>query len=738
MMFIKTKKYVYTLLLIFTISFISYFLLLENYIYNSEKSYTSAVKDEIRNLIRQKEIDTFTIAKNLATNTKLIDTLESKKYSNFYTTNFITIPKEYLKYHNIRIHIVDKEGKQRYLSWTKKDLGNYILNVRDDLKELYKNPKPLHTISIGKFSVAFKGIIPIYSKNHSFLGIIETITYFNSIAKTLLNSDISSAIIIDKQYYKRLQYAMSPIFIEHYNVANYNVGNEVLKLLRKNDIEYFLHNDPYQYIYNDKSFLKPGYYIVNVPIQNINKKTIAYYIAFIKDKNYLAQKKNILHIVLFLLSLIFIAVVYLALKEYKKNLSLIENLDNEIRKQIEEKTKLLYIDQTTGAYKKTKFDIDRLNNLDTKSVLLNIKNFSKLNAFYGFDTGDQILKICTIRLKKLLKRNIYRLNGDEFLFFSDNPKNEIKMINAAFTKSPIKITKKDLSIQITFSFGVAPTKLDKLISKLSIAVHEAKKHPFSYFMYYREKSLDANFIKFNALLYEAIHKEDGVKIIPYFQGIYDNNRKNIYKYEALARLADHENIYSPYFFIKVAQSSGFIHEITKIMIEKSFAYLSTLPEHIELSLNITEHDLATKQLKEILVESLQKYNLSSNRITLEILEGITSNGTKNNIKQLNKLKELGFKLAIDDFGVEYSNFERLTEIEIDFIKIDGKYIKSITKNPKSLQITKAICNFAHAMHIRVVAEFVEDESIQKIIEELGIEYSQGYYFSKPLATINDK
>ena len=167
------------------------------------------------------------------------------------------------------------------------------------------------------------------------------------------------------------------------------------------------------------------------------------------------------------------------------------------------------------------------------------------------------------------------------------------------------------------------------------------------------------------------------------------------------------------------------------MIEKSFAYLATLPEDIQLSVNITEHDLATKQLKEFLMESLEKYQLTSQRITLEILEGITSNGTKNNIKQLNQLKALGFKLAIDDFGVEYSNFERLTEIDIDFIKIDGKYIRTLLTNEKSLQITRAIANFAHTMNIQVIAEFVENEEIQKIIEDLGIEYSQGYYINKP-------
>ena len=734
MMLIQTKKYIYILLLLFTLLFIAYVILLGDYISNSEESYTSTIKDEINTLIKQKELDTFMIAKNIANNKQLIKVLEEKKYNQLYTSNFISLPKEYLRYHNIRIHIVDQYGKQRYLSWTKDDLGQDILHARKDLRILFKHPKPLHGISVGKFSIAFKGIMPIYGDKHTFLGIIETITFFNSIANSIQKSDIASAVIIDKYFCKQLKYPLSKVFIEKYNIANLNVKKEIKNLLKKYGISYFLQNKTYHYISNNNSYFKAGYFAINIPIYDISNKKIAYYIAFIKDKNYLMQKEILLHFVLFIFSLLFLSIVYLALKEYKKNLSLIKNLDNEVKRQIEEKTKLLYIDQTTGAYKKTKFDLDRVEYLKTKTVLLNIKNFSKLNAFYGFDTGDQILKICTTRIEKILKRKIYRLNGDEFLFFSNKPKNEIKDINNTFTKTPIKINKKNLSIQITFSFGVAQTKLDKLISKLSIAVHEAKSHPFSYFMYYREKSLDTNFIKFNALLYEAIYREGNVKIIPYFQGIYDNKKGKITKYESLARLQEGEKIYSPFFFINIAQNSGFIHEITKIMIEKSFQYLATLPEDIELSLNITEHDLATKQLKEFLVENLEKHNINPERITLEILEGITSNGTKNNVKQLNQLKSIGFKLAIDDFGVEYSNFERLTEIDIDFIKIDGKYIKNIDKDHKSLQITQAICNFAHAMGIKVVAEFVEDASIQKIVLDLGIEYSQGYHFSQPAPT----
>ncbi|SFV49980.1 diguanylate cyclase/phosphodiesterase (GGDEF & EAL domains) with PAS/PAC sensor(s) [hydrothermal vent metagenome] len=167
------------------------------------------------------------------------------------------------------------------------------------------------------------------------------------------------------------------------------------------------------------------------------------------------------------------------------------------------------------------------------------------------------------------------------------------------------------------------------------------------------------------------------------------------------------------------------------MIDKSFEALSKKDKNISLSINITEDDLLSKQLKEYLLKRLKRYSLNPNQIVLEILEGISSAGTKESVKQLKELKEVGFLLAIDDFGVEYSNFERINELDVDFIKIDAKYIKNIDTNPKSYKIVKAITEFASSMQIKTIAEYVENEQIQKIIEELGIEFSQGYYFSKP-------
>ncbi len=718
---------------LFSILLIVYVLLQNNFIINTEKNFSDNIKNEVKILQLMVKKDLYEIAKSLSEDPKLIKTLKNRDFKKLYEKNFFKIPKEYINYRDIKIHVVDKDGYQRYLSWTKKDLGKNILNAREDLQKLYKNPRPISCISVGKFSIALKGIFPIYDKKRNFLGVVEAITHPDFISKKLSKNMIYSAVIIDKKYSKQLIYPLSNKFVDGYNIANSDIKDDVFKILKEYGIDFFINLKGYEHIRINGSLYR-SYHVLKIPILDVNGKQIGYYIIFAYDKFHLAIQEVLLYLFLIILSFIFFIMVFLASKEHKRNIELIKNLDNEVKKQIDEKMKLIYIDTLTGAFKKVKFDEDLTLVPYTKTVILNIKNFSKINETYGFDIGDAILKITVKRLFELLKRDIYRLNADEFLFFSDKPKEDIKSIKSHFIKDPIKIYEENISVRISFNFGVSRKDTDKLISKLSIALKRAKKHPFSDFMYYRDvqQKRDNNFLKFNSLLFEAMFEQNkDVEIVPYFQGIRNNISGKIKKFEALARLRVKDEIYTPYYFLDIAKNSGFIHEVTNIIIQKSFELLSKTNEDISISINITESDLATKRLKDILLASVKKYDISPDRITLEVLEGVTATGTKSNLRQLFSLKENGFKIAIDDFGVEYSNFERLSELDVDFIKVDGKYIKELGKNSKSYKITKAITDFAHSLGIKVVAEFVEDEETQKMVESLGIEYSQGYLFSKP-------
>ena len=235
-----------------------------------------------------------------------------------------------------------------------------------------------------------------------------------------------------------------------------------------------------------------------------------------------------------------------------------------------------------------------------------------------------------------------------------------------------------------------------------------------------------HFIATNNLLHTAL--ELG-QVTPYFQGIYHNKNQKIAKFEVLARVVNNDEVISPYHFMDVAKLSGILPEITRVMIDKSFKIMAS--NDYSFSLNITEDDLSQNFLLAYLSEKTKQYNIAPQRIILEILEGVSATGKKNHIKQLAQLKAQGYGLAIDDFGTEYSNFERILDLDIDFLKIDAKYIKNIDTSEKSYEVARAIAFFAHNANIPCIAEFVHSQSVQAVINTLGIDYSQGYYFSKP-------
>ena len=135
---------------------------------------------------------------------------------------------------------------------------------------------------------------------------------------------------------------------------------------------------------------------------------------------------------------------------------------------------------------------------------------------------------------------------------------------------------------------------------------------------------------------------------------------------------------------------------------------------------------------------LNKYKVHE-RIVFEILEDESIKNYNLLIKFVDEVKKLGCKVAIDDFGSGYSNFEHLLKMNVDYLKIDSSLIKNVAKDENSYKITKTIIEFAKNLNLKTIAEYVENVEIFSIIKELGADYSQGYYFSAPLPEpkIND-
>ena len=151
----------------------------------------------------------------------------------------------------------------------------------------------------------------------------------------------------------------------------------------------------------------------------------------------------------------------------------------------------------------------------------------------------------------------------------------------------------------------------------------------------------------------------------------------------------------------------------------------------DISINLSALDIEQKSMRTAILNLLQEHKKDASRVVFELLED-------ENIKDFNiiksfikEIKKLGVKIAIDDFGSGYSNFERLMDYQPDILKIDGSLIKNIQTNSYSLSVVKTIITFAKEQHILTVAEFVENEEIFNTLRYLGVDYSQGYYFGKP-------
>ena len=394
---------------------------------------------------------------------------------------------------------------------------------------------------------------------------------------------------------------------------------------------------------------------------------------------------------------------------------------------------MAYHDTLTGLYNKTHFEQTINNQTQYTLIMLNLDSFSFFNTIYGFETGDKLLQHVADELSHFCTLSeIYRIDADEFgLLFRDevNAKEIIRKIQKHFQETTLNID--GLNLNISFCYGVSYGNKELLQNgalALKWAKELGKNHYYIFDDSYELVSSDrrATFIKSNELLNRAF-KED--LFVPFFQGIRDNKSQSIEKFEVLVRIKDKETIYTPNDFLKTADVSGRLPEITKIIIKKSFEIMQDYP--YSFSINITEDDLSRNYLVDFLEYQSHHYHINPDRVTLEILEGISSSGKASHSQQLMELKALGFHLAIDDFGAEYSNFERVLDLEIDFLKIDSKYIKDIDVNPKSLEIARAIAFFAKNSRIESVAEFVHDEKVQAIVSALGINYSQGFHFCKP-------
>lgn len=422
-----------------------------------------------------------------------------------------------------------------------------------------------------------------------------------------------------------------------------------------------------------------------------------------------------------------------ALSQYKQ-LSELKNKKNELYDR-------LITDPITKLYSREKLYKDLRKKSKVGLILLDIDSFNTINNAYGYSVGDTILKGMAKLLNSspLETSNIYRVESDNFvLLYEDKDDsylfsiaNKIKHILSTY-----RFEIEDLSLAANVSIGIANYPNERrLLQKSEIAIQAARKKQDNKIEFYSEE-LDAIKIVNNNLLWsKRLTKAINLNtVVAYFQPIVECKTQKIVKYETLVRLKYDDTVYSPFHFLGAARNAGLLTQITKIVFEQ--ACQTFQHNDYEFAVNITDHDLMEKDFTNNLLTYCKKYNINPNRISIEILEEQSISKNVQAMKNIKAIKELGFQLSIDDFGVEYSNFSQLKSLDIDSVKIDGSFIKDIDSNMNSKYVTQAILSYTKNIKVKTIAEFVESKEVFEEIKKLGIDYAQGYYFGEPKEKLN--
>jgi len=272
----------------------------------------------------------------------------------------------------------------------------------------------------------------------------------------------------------------------------------------------------------------------------------------------------------------------------------------------------------------------------------------------------------------------------------------------------------------------------KLLTHADMAVREAKMKKIPFQIYDESLKIEEKYKK-NLAMTVAIHRAlENNGIICHYQPIFDRN-KNISKYEVLVRMRDENGkILLPGEFLPIAKTTKLYTRITKEVIKKSCEKFSKTGK--EFNVNISIDDINDPELVDFILQTLKNTD-TGKKIGFEILEteGIENYDIVKNF--IDKVKKLGAKVLLDDFGSGYSNFKHILSLNIDCIKIDGSLIQEVYKHKKNLIVVETIIDFAKKIGANTVAEFVCCKETFDIIKKLDIDYFQGFYLAKPMPDI---
>ncbi|MFP7754001.1 putative bifunctional diguanylate cyclase/phosphodiesterase [Thermodesulfobacteriota bacterium B35] len=380
-------------------------------------------------------------------------------------------------------------------------------------------------------------------------------------------------------------------------------------------------------------------------------------------------------------------------------------------------------------------------------LVLDFDNFKMVNDRFGHIFGDAFLQKFAGKINEFLREGdvLTRYGGDEFVAILPETNQEEAYIAALRVLDALKDVTFEAPdgtrIRNTVSIGLAvyPDHSEELNALFVIAdnmLYKAKREGKNRIgVPTGEDILQAFQAKDEQSLFLLNVLENPDQVMPMFQAIMDIRTGAVSMYELLMGIWHDDHILRASSFVEVAEKMGIISQLDFIVIEKAFQELRDKGYRGLLFVNLSPNSLILNRYVATVRDLAARYGIDPKRIVFEITERETVRNRSLLQKFARELRSKGFRFAIDDFGSGFSSFHYLKLFSFDFIKIDGEFVRNISRDSQDRAFVKSIISLARDMKIQTIAEYVEDEDVLMAVAELGADYAQGYHVGRPCREI---
>ena len=375
-------------------------------------------------------------------------------------------------------------------------------------------------------------------------------------------------------------------------------------------------------------------------------------------------------------------------------------------------------------------------------VSADIGHFTLYNQLYGRDSGDRFIKYVAACLRNYVKKfggMVGYAGADSFYYLCPNDE---KLFADVQQKIRMDLRNRDLEIGFAPKMGVYPIE-DRSKSILDICdradmAQASLKQDYARLIAWYEASMEQKNNEFK-LIREAEYALRSHEFTFYLQPKCNMLNGKLVGAEALVRWVQRDGkMISPGVFVPILESNGFITRIDATVWEEVCRWLRFCLDMdypvVPISINISRNDFFNLDVPAFITGLIEQYELPLELVELEITESAYMEGDNGLQGEIDKLKNYGFRILMDDFGSGYSSLNSLKDIDIDILKMDMKFMNMDFSNmEKGVSIVETIVNMAHAMHLPIVVEGVETAEQVKFLTSINCLYAQGYYYYKPIS-----